>query len=847
MSSPRESGTLGTYQRYKLGQAQFQKWLKQTSDKLRLGSAQPPTGSAHLQNSTPKNGANHPGKGSRSKENPKTASALHWSQLESMAQTVIDHSDPEQIPRSAISILRDVVYLRKKSAHFFGQAATRSDNEMLREKNSAHEHIIQVLERILHRFDAFLSTVRPSSSMPGPKEDGQLGMNDINNMFEYLHVEQSHEGENEDREEISDAEATATKRAKKFQKKGGRKQKQKKQPKEQRIQKRKPDSQDNSWVDTFKWVEVDEDEDEDDFDYYMIYCFFQDFNSIRTHITDRWTEYFYHKSVSLDTLAVVTNAACEMFHEMEYELVKTLQETPGLAEYDFMLQTLFFQYGLDHVDYSGEDKLTERERTYKILGEADWLGFFAYTHIVQILDFVPPGKVALIPSSVAKHPKYGCHDFEGFRDFTKDAMFDFFPEICVLKAMKQNGELPMIMCAQDELTLDFEDIFRMRDYSSAAVFVLSLYIDIRYILENQVTDAFDLVQATAARTKTILEDQLSNIRGPWDLRKECRFRLKEIERLILQDFLEEDKLRRLKEKGVTEEFERHLLLKKDPVWSGLLDFRYRLILNSLGYRFINKSSVVLGAAFAYTASRIDETQGLRWPRMDRFFRIHDKDRILRGPLPSEFTTIDLLKRFVDHNLSTISVPFIGLSKSLEALYMRYGSDNGHSRQAMAYLGDIIRDKLGTKAANRVSRQAVILPPGPDERQNPLDVENAVAKRGNPNAAKAQATRGDNFQFDRVSPVQLLEILDETTTSLLENQLSINLFQLHTESVQLLQKLLGEFSSEVESDTPALLDENTRADKLPLLLPAIYRSMAEGNVAEISKRFGKVIGEFCLNL
>lgn len=483
-----------------------------------------------------------------------------------MAQTVIDHSEPEQIPRSAISILRDVVFLRKKSAHFFSKAAARSEGETLKQKNIAHEHIIQVLESILNRFDAFLSKARPSSSPSGPNEDGQLGMDDINNMFELLHVEESHEGENDEREEISDAEVTATKRPKKSQKKGGKKPKQKKQPKEQRVQKRTPGSEDNSWVDTFKWVE--EEEDEDDFDYYMlIYCFFQDFNSIRTYVSDRWTEYFYDKStVSLDTLAVVTNAACEMFHEMEYELSRALKEEhPQFAEYEFMLEMLFFNYGLDHVDYSGESELSESERDYKILAEADWLGFFAYSNIVYILENVPPGKVPLFPPSAMKQLKYGLLEFEDFRDFTRNVVFDFFPEICFIKAMKTNEQLPMVVPAQDELTLDFEDIFRVRTYSSATVFDLSLYIDIRYILEDQVTDAFDLAQTTATKTKAILEEQLPNIRGPWDLKKECRFRIGEVERAILKDFLEEDKARRYEEKGIVEEFERYLLLKKDPI------------------------------------------------------------------------------------------------------------------------------------------------------------------------------------------------------------------------------------------------------------------------------------------
>ncbi|KAI1764844.1 hypothetical protein GGR53DRAFT_465944 [Hypoxylon sp. FL1150] len=851
MASSRESGTLGTYQRYKLGQAQFQRWLKQTSDKLRLDSAQLPTGQAHLQNPTARRDPVQAGKGSVPKGNPKTASAVHWSQLESMAQTVIEYSKPEQIPRSAISILRDVVYLRKKSARFFGEAAARSEEETLKQKNSAHEHIIHVLESILRRFDAFLFKAGPSSPAPGPNEDSQVDMNDIKNMFEHLHVEQSHEGENEGQEEISDAELIVAKPAKKPQKKGGKKPKQKKQPKQQRGQKRTTGS-DKSWVDTFQWMEEDDEEedDDDDFDYYMIiYCFFQDFNSIRSYVTDRWTEYFYDKSVSLNTLAVVTNAACEMFHEMQSELSRALKGVhPRLAEYEFMLNMLFFNYGLEHVDYSGESGLTQKEKSYKILAEADWLGFFAYSNIVNILQNVPLGKVPLFPPSATKQLKYGVLDLDDFQNFTRDVIFDFFPEICIIKAMKTNEEIPMVVPAQDELTLDFEDIFRMRAYSSATVFDLSLYIDIRYILEDQVTNAFDLAQATATTTKTILEEQLPNIKGPWDLKKECRFRLGEVDRAILTDFLAGDKARRFKEKGIAEEFEKHLLLKKDPIWSGLLDLRCRLVLNNLGHRFINGSSVVLGAAFVYeAASRVDEKWHLCWPQMDQFFRVHGKDSILRGALPPELRPIDLLKRFVDYNLSTTNNPFAGPSKSLDALYKRYAWEDSHSNQQMAYLKDIVQEKFDLKIVDKLSIQASVLPPRVDDCPNPIDADNAGTTRGKPSIGKTQTSAKQPLHHTRVSPVELLEILDDTTTSLLENQLSIDLFQLHTEALQLLRKLLDEFSPEVKSDAPFLLDATTRADKLPSLVAILYRSMVDRNAVDIGKRTEKVVGDFCLGL
>ncbi|OTA52990.1 hypothetical protein K449DRAFT_390587 [Hypoxylon sp. EC38] len=837
MTASRESGTLGTYQRYKLGQAQFQKWLKQTSDRLR-------TGPAGLEKPVPQKGSSSTVKGSQFGQDSQAASAVHWSQLESMTSIIVDNLDPEQIPRSAINILRDVVQLRKKSARFFSSAAAKSDNDTLKEKNSTHEHIIKVLEKILHQFEAALSKVRPSVSSTSTSEDGQLGMNDINNMFEYLKLEESYDGENGEPDEVFDIEAAALKRSKKPQKKGGKKQKLKKPPKGQHVQKRTTKSQGASWVDTFRWMDNEVDEDgEDDLDYYMIiYCFFQDFNSIRTYVGDRWTEYFYHKSVSLNTLAVLTNAASEIFHEMEYELEKTLEDMPRLAEYDFMLDMLFFNYGLEHVDYSGEDQLTDTERKYKILEEADWLGFPAYSQVLQLLDAIPPRKVPLFPVSTTKHPNYGVHDFDGFQQFTRDVISELAIECCHTKAMKTNGELAMIAIAQDELTLDFEDILRTRDYSSAIIFDLSLYTDVRYILEGQVIDAFDLLRATGASMKATLEEQLPNIRGPWDLKKECRERLVEIETYILKDFLEGDKARRFEEKGIKEPFERNILLKSDPVWSGLLDFRCRLILNNLGYRFITESPVVFGAAFIYMASRLDAVSGFHWLQMDRFLRIHGEDKILQGSIHPNLTPVDLIKRFVNSDLFGTDSPikdYLTPSRSLEALYKRYAKEHGYSRQPLAYLREIIRESL--------EHQVSILSSDADGEKNLLDTGNTFMKRTSFNPAIVQNAQREACQPASVSPVRLLEILDKATTSLLEDQLSIDYFKLHKESVQLLRELLIEFSSEVEKDAPSLFDKDIRIGKLCLLLPVIYRSMIDGSVTEITRRLGKVVTGVCSRL
>lgn len=790
----------------------------------------------HRDNPAPEKNTNNAGHGCQSQEDSKAASIVYWHQLEPMTKTVMDNLGPEQIPRSAIGILRDVVYLRKMSLELSEEAAckcNRPHREVPKHKSSSYGHVVTVLEKILHQFEAVLSKVSSPTAVDTHK-DGQFSMDDINNMFEYLKDEELH-GEEKGLYETSDTETVATNGVKKFQKKGSKKQKQK-HPKEPCAQKSTTNSKKNSWVDTLQWT--DNEGERGGIDYYLlIICFFRDFDSVRTYVDDRWTEYFYHKTVSLDTLAVVTNAACEIFNEMESDLQKTLKnEDPWLAEYDFMWERLF-DFCLQFAHF-GKDRRSVNDKDYKILREVDRLGFFTYANVTRMLKFIVPGKVPMLPSSSEKTPKYGILGMGEYRNFTTDALFHLLPEINTLNDMKKYRELPTIACAQDELTLDFEKVFQNRSCPSATVFSLSLYIDIRYILEDKVVDAFDLVQATAARTKSILENQLPNIRG-WDLKEEFRRRLDEIEVFIMRDIFAGPGAMKL-EDGIEEDFEKHLLLKKDPIWSGLLDLRCRLVLNNLGYHFINDSAVVLGAAFIYAASRVREESGLHWPQMERVFRAHGEYRILRGSIRPYSTPRGVLKRWVIHDLSTTDPPsnsrFPPTSKSFEALRRRYTSEKTRSRQPPAYLGEIIRDRFDTKAVNMLSKQATKLPWGARDSENPRSVRDTMLG----NSALDDATIQKPLQ--EVSQVQLLEILDETTTSVLENQLSIDYFGLYQESLQLLRGLIHEFSSEVKKDAPFLLDVNTEVDQFPQLLPIVYRSIADGDAdaAQITERLRKVL-------
>ena len=91
-------------------------------------------------------------------------------------------------------------------------------------------------------------------------------------------------------------------------------------------------------------------EDEEDELYFMIYCFFKDFNYMREYIQERWCDYT-DGLLSLAAVSVTTNTAFELLQRSERELLSQIPRSAGLANYQSMANLLFFEKGLAHVDY----------------------------------------------------------------------------------------------------------------------------------------------------------------------------------------------------------------------------------------------------------------------------------------------------------------------------------------------------------------------------------------------------------------------------------------------------------------------------------------------------------------
>lgn len=195
----------------------------------------------------------------------------------------------------------------------------------------------------------------------------KMDLADLNNMFEYLELQTSPADDDaaSDIENQPESSAPTKKTMKKSKKRDKKPQKGGKPKKQQNPQPQPQDPQDAIWLDDADF-DLDYNDGDNEFDYYMmIYCFFEDFNIIRSYICERWCDYFYDRSISLNTLAVITNAAFELFHQMEHDLLLDIRRM-GMrgrmfGSYEFMMMELCTESGLEHIDYDSYRNLSKED------------------------------------------------------------------------------------------------------------------------------------------------------------------------------------------------------------------------------------------------------------------------------------------------------------------------------------------------------------------------------------------------------------------------------------------------------------------------------------------------------
>ncbi|KXX75124.1 hypothetical protein MMYC01_208901 [Madurella mycetomatis] len=801
--------SVGTWRRYKLGQAQFTSWLKQTAEKLVTRKPAPDAPSnedaaTQLSRRQRKKKAKAAAAGIALSSDPRNEKSVHWSQLEVLAQDVADNAELDDVPDAALNILRDVVDLRKKSYKFFSSATKDTKDEKVKQSNASHAHIISVLERVLAKLEALVAARGSRGREKEPRGSARVNTSDLNNMFAHLEVQTPSDVV----DGYSDGEQTraATSQPSHRARKKATKKPQKARKPERRSEEPPPvTNDDDDWVDEIDFgLAEDHDGEEDEFDLYMmVYCFFEDFNTIRNHIAERWCDYWYDRSVPLDTLAVITNAAFELFHQLESDLIRELRPLhPGLARYDFMMDMLFISVGIDHIDYDSYDGLTEEETNERIWkDEADWLAFPSFATLERTLQMIPPGKVPMTAPSLKRKTVYGATTVDAWRDFESSVTMQIILEGAHLKALKTNEQEPPILPAEPQLLVDFENCLRRYDYTSALIFSLHLWVDIRNIIETDHVQPFEQLQKTVARLKQALEAH-NPIKFSKDhaLKRRWVARIWETRHYMLEDFTFEDKKARFRAMGVHEDPDPFYLLKHEPVWAGLLDFRAKLVNSQLGHEFVMLSPVVDAAAYVYHAALARDPDLPPWEGVRKYLDTYVDGSQFKLGFREEHDPVAILRNFQSLPVAQhtgerggpadVDKTFTPAIRIRQVLYDRYAFDEKriHSDGPPRYLRELTALRL------QIARSAR------DRDQDGLERSEREAEEPRRKATLSQ-----------LSPLEMLQLLDDVVTSQLEGLLTLDYFELFDDSVALLESISAALGSELQdrlgtkaSDSPAYL-------------------------------------------
>lgn len=155
----------------------------------------------------------------------------------------------------------------------------------------------------------------------------------------------------------------------------------------------------------------------------------------------------------MPTVALITNTALELLQRSEKELLSQLPPRERMLGYEGMANMLFYDVGLAYVNY---DRIEREAQTGKvdmneaISEEADWLCLPRYWHLVNWLNFAPPGKIPTFPHYVGTPVDFHTEGVQAREARDRRICNELLIECCLLKPLMKQPDFSIP--GLDELT-----------------------------------------------------------------------------------------------------------------------------------------------------------------------------------------------------------------------------------------------------------------------------------------------------------------------------------------------------------------------------------------------------------
>lgn len=564
-------------------------------------------------------------------------------------------------------------------------------------------------------------------------------------------------------------------------------------------------------------------EDEEDELYFMIYCFFKDFNYLREYIQERWCDY-QEGLLSLSAVSVTTNTTFELLQRSEKELLSQIPASSGLGNYKAMADLLFFERGLAHVDYDEKAAMFDGDpdgMSDAIHDEADFICLPTFWTLTDWLRNCPPRKIPTLGHLIGTTPDYQAQASHGRLDRDKQILQEILQECCLIKAFKNDPGF--MLPGEDELTIGLIHMLATRKIPIWLILASQLFCDIRSILETEVSHCHDELLRMGNRVDSILKHYIDFAKDfDVPISSVLYTTVSEVECWITKDFAEPMRTKMHLEHGHPKSsIEQYHYLRRHPLLCGLMIFRFSLTMNELGLKNSNMWGATIAAAHLYNAVRHELSDFPQWLDVEALILIHTRQRIFwRDILPS---TPAQYSRCYER--ATGVGDMIAQRKAGGAMHImpKAVKDRGIApipgvsaeywermcfarREQMKTLPDVEK-VLNSIAENEMQHSLAglrllgtgtteISLPAAEASLEPLAQARALENR--PHIAQSSSSRALTSQFQKTRTLTNVQLVDVLVTRISQESYALNFdyFSLHERCMLLLKAVYEEFKKEI---------------------------------------------------